>query len=114
MAPNGLLRDSWNHCNIEPGAIQTDFENSMKFVGNAEYNEYLEQVNTNMMASYTNAPKGDAVAKMVFKAANDSSYKLRYQVAFQSKMLLLLRAILPERWFYAMVSSVAEKGIKKK
>jgi NADP-dependent 3-hydroxy acid dehydrogenase YdfG len=97
--------------NVEPGAIQTEFENSMAMASNETYKHYLEVVSKNMMAAYTNAPHGDAVAKVVFKAANDNNFKLRYPVSMQSKMLLFLRFILPENWFYASMRMALEKGL---
>lgn len=97
--------------NVEPGAIRTEFENSMKYVGNETYETYLKTVNKNMMASYESAPTGVAVAKVVFKAANDNSFRLRYTVAFQSKIFLLLRWLFPESWFYAAMRMALEKGL---
>jgi NADP-dependent 3-hydroxy acid dehydrogenase YdfG len=99
--------------NIEPGAIKTDFENAIEFVTNNDYKNYVPKAHQNMLDSYKNAPTGEVVAKKVFKAANDNSFRLRYLVGGQSPLLLFLRRILPNSWFFAIVRSVVEKGIKK-
>jgi len=98
--------------NIEPGAIKTDFENSIEFVSLDSYKEYVPKAHENMLDTYKSAPTGEIVAKEVFKAANDKSSRLRYPVGAQSPMLLFLRRTLPNTWFFAMVRSVVEKGIK--
>jgi NADP-dependent 3-hydroxy acid dehydrogenase YdfG len=99
--------------NIEPGAIKTEFENAIDFVSTADYDNYAQQAHKNMLDSYKKAPTGEVVAKKVWQAANDNSYKLRYVVGGQGPMLLMLRRFLPLSWFTKMVSSIVEKGIKK-
>ena len=99
--------------NIEPGAIKTDFENAIEFVTSDVYKSYVPKVHQNMLDSYKNAPTAEVVAQKVFQAANDSSFRLRYPVGGQSPLLLLLRRILPNSWFFAIVRTVVEKGIKK-
>ena len=98
--------------NVEPGAIKTDFENSIEFVTNDNYKDYVPKVHQNMLDTYKSAPTGEVVAKKVFQAANDTSFRLRYPVGNQSPILLLLRRILPNSWFFAIVRSVTEKGVK--
>jgi hypothetical protein len=45
----------------------------------------------------------ESVAKIIFKAANDSSTKMRYPIAFPANVLLPLRRLVPERLFFWMV-----------
>jgi len=99
--------------NIEPGAIKTDFENAIEFVTNDVYKNYVPIAHQNMLDSYKNAPTAEVVAQKVFQAANDNSFRLRYPVGGQSPVLLFLRRVLPNSWFFSIVRTVVEKGIKK-
>jgi NADP-dependent 3-hydroxy acid dehydrogenase YdfG len=99
--------------NIEPGAIKTEFENAIDFVSTEAYDGYAKPAHTNMLDSYKKAPTGEVVAKKVWQAANDSSYRLRYAVGGQGPVLLFMRWLLPLSWFTKMVGSIVEKGIKK-
>ena len=102
--------------NIEPGAIKTDFlvrsmdlftKESLK-----DYDRYEEIANKNMDESYKSAPDGTVVAKTIFRAANDSSYKLRYPASGQASMFLFLRRLLPLGVFNGILGSALEKGFK--
>jgi short-subunit dehydrogenase len=99
--------------NIEPGAIRTEFENALNFVESAPYKKYTDIVHQNMIDGYKYAPKGDVVANKVFKAANSTSYKLRYPVGGNGPLLLIMRKILPYSWFTGIVRKIVEKGFKK-
>ncbi len=98
--------------NIEPGAIKTDFENAIEFVTTDAYKNYVPKVHHNMLDAYKTAPNAEVVAKKVFQAATDGSYRLRYPVGNQSPILLFLRRLLPNSWFFGIVRSVTEKGVK--
>jgi NADP-dependent 3-hydroxy acid dehydrogenase YdfG len=98
--------------NIEPGAIKTEFENAIDFVSTKEYDKYAIQAHKNMLDTYTTAPTAEVVAKKVWQAANDNSYRLRYAVGGQGPLLLFMRWLLPLSWFTKMVRSQVENGIK--
>ncbi len=98
--------------NIEPGAIKTEFTNALDYVSTEAYDNYTHQAHSNMLDSYKTAPNADVVAKKVWLAANDSSYRLRYPVGGSGPVLLFMRWLLPLSWFLKMVSSQVEKGIK--
>ncbi|MBA4851839.1 SDR family oxidoreductase [Emticicia sp. BO119] len=102
--------------NIEPGAIKTDFLGRSMDIFKKEslkdYDRYEEITTKNMDESYKSAPDGRVVAKTIFKAANDSSFKLRYPASPQSSMFLTLRKLLPLGVFNSIVGSVIEKGFK--
>jgi short-subunit dehydrogenase len=98
--------------NVEPGAIKTEFENALDFVSRPEYDGYTKRVHQNMLDTYKTAPGPEIVAKMVFKAANDSSFRLRYAVGGIAPLLLFLRWILPLSAFNGIVRSQTEKGVK--
>lgn len=98
--------------NIEPGAIKTEFANAIDFVSIKEYDRYAQKAHQNMLDTYKTAPDGTVVAKKVWQAANDNSYRLRYPVGGSGPVLLFLRWLLPLSWFTALVKSQVEKGIK--
>lgn len=101
---------------IEPGAIKTEFyartEPLLKKDGLTAYDAYERVTFANTQAAGANAPSTEIVAKEIFRAANDSSFKLRYPVSLQAKMLLLLRKFLPNGLFNMIVRSQVEKGFK--
>ncbi|MGL4631973.1 MAG: SDR family oxidoreductase [Leadbetterella sp.] len=102
--------------NVEPGAIKTDFyDRSMELFSNpsiTEYDHYEEVTNKNTNAQGATAPGPESVAKVIFKAANDTSNKLRYPASMQASSLLATRWMLPLSWFMGIVRSIVEKGFK--
>lgn len=98
--------------NIEPGPIRTEFENAIEFVSTKEYDGYSQKANQNMLSFYTNAPTAKVVARKVWKAANSSSFRLRYVVGFSGNLFLVIRKLIPFSWFRFLVRSQVEKGIK--
>ncbi len=103
--------------NVEPGAIKTDFyDRSQDLFKNdeiKEYDEYEKVCITNMQKTGAKAPGPLLVAKVVWKAANSNSNRIRYIAGNDAKMLLFFRKIIPLNWFMGMVKSVVEKGYKK-
>jgi NAD(P)-dependent dehydrogenase (short-subunit alcohol dehydrogenase family) len=102
---------------VEPGAIKTDFYNrSMDLFKNpaiTDYDRYEEVVYKNTQQAGKDAPGPEVVAQCVYKAATDGSSKLRYPVGGVGPALLILRRILPVKWFNAIVASQVEKGFKR-
>ncbi len=103
--------------NVEPGAIKTDFyDRSMdlfKKDGLTAYDNYQKVVYANTQKAGEHAPGPEVIAKTVFKAANDRSFRLRYTGGLQSAMLLVMRRWLPLSWFNGLVRSQVEKGFSK-
>lgn len=103
---------------VEPGAIKTDFYTRSQDLFNKEgfdvYDDYEKTSLYNTQKAGEDAPGPEVVAKEIFRAANDNSFKLRYPVGSQAPALLFLRRILPNSWFFAIVRSVVEKGLGKK
>lgn len=97
--------------NIEPGAIKTEFETAIEFVSISAYDRYTKPVHQTMLDTYKTAPGPQVVAKKVWQAASDGSYRLRYPVGGQGPLLLFMRWLLPLSWFMAMVRSQVEKRI---
>ena len=102
--------------NIEPGAIKTDFyERSMDLFrkdGLTDYDEYIRVTYANSQKAGADAPGPEVVARKIFQAANDRSFRLRYPAGGQSPMLLALRRMVPLSWFHGIVRSVVEKGFR--
>lgn len=101
---------------VEPGAIKTDFyDRSMdlfKKAGLTTYDSYTELTMPNMQAAGANGPGPEIVAKTIFLAASDGKKKMRYSVGSNAPLLLLLRRILPNSWFFGMVKLVVERKSK--
>ena len=98
---------------IQPGVTQSEFENSTEFVSIKAYDNYTSQVHKNILVNQKNAPSGEIVARKIWAAANDNSYRLRYAVDRQGKVMLFMRWLLPLSWFNKTLSSFIEKGFKQ-
>jgi len=98
---------------IEPGSIKTDFWGRSQEVlvkrGLDVYEEYVNTVVPNLQKSGAHAPEPDVVASVVYKAANDNSWQIRYQAGAGAAIFMFLRRVLPTRWFNAAVRRVVEK-----
>lgn len=102
---------------IEPGAIRTDFYGrSQEFAekeGLTAYDEYVNRVMPNLQSAGANAPGPEVVAEVVFKAATDSSHRLRYQSGRGAAYILFLRRLLPTRMFNWMVRATVERKVDR-
>lgn len=87
---------------IEPGVVKTDFYGrSMDIMREKKLNMYynfIEPVKKNIDNSDTALHPRD-VAKVIFKATNDSSKRFRYPVEKDTKILILLRKFTPKSVF---------------
>jgi NAD(P)-dependent dehydrogenase (short-subunit alcohol dehydrogenase family) len=94
---------------IEPGAIKTEFYGAGRhFVKPDDVSDYDELVNKCEKVSMESGAKGEdpaVVAKAIFKAASDKSNKMRYPVGSPAPMLLTLRKMIPDSWFFGIVKS---------
>jgi short-subunit dehydrogenase len=102
---------------VEPGAIKTEFssrsQDLLKKEGLPDYDKYEGVTYRNMQDAAEKAPGPEIIAKNIWKAANSTSFKLRYPAGMQTKMLLRMRRSIPNSWFFAIVRSVVEKGLQK-
>ncbi len=98
---------------VEPGAIRTDFYDRsmdlMKKEGLTAYDSYADMAFNNMQDIGKKAPGPDIVARKIYKAATDGSWRMRYPVGSGAPMLLFMRRIIPNSWFFRMVRMVVEK-----
>jgi NAD(P)-dependent dehydrogenase (short-subunit alcohol dehydrogenase family) len=101
---------------VEPGAIKTDFyDRSMDLFKKedlTDYDAYQEVAYRNSQQAGYNAPGPEMVARKIYQAANDSSFRLRYPVGKEAPSLLVLRRLIPLSWFTFMVRMVVEKGFR--
>lgn len=92
---------------IEPGIIQTEFTGrSRHFVrpdNDTAYDGYLAKFEKAAEDALKNAETAEKVAKTVVKAAGDNSSKMRYPVGSPAPMLLLMKRLIPDTWFFKMM-----------
>lgn len=92
---------------VEPGPIRTDFyDRSMDLVtkaGLTAYDAFVATAMPNMQKAGETAPGGEAVAKVIWRAVTDGSKSIRYQA--NSTQILMLRKLLPDRLFMAVVKA---------
>jgi NADP-dependent 3-hydroxy acid dehydrogenase YdfG len=98
--------------NLAPGAVKSEFTKNISFVSNPDYDAYATKVQQNMIASYQQAPIARRVAKVVFKAATDNKFKLRYPATGQASLGFFLRWLLPLNVFNKIIATPLEKDIK--
>ncbi len=96
---------------VEPGPINTDFYGRSLHIAKKEglnvYDKYQRRVLEGNKSAVDFYIPPIAVAKTIFRAANDRSYKLRYQTDLMGGMVLFFRWILPDSVF----SFIMGKGL---
>jgi short-subunit dehydrogenase len=89
---------------VEPGAIKTEFYGRsrafMKPDYTNDYNAFVKQCESVSMDAGDKGASAESVAKVIYKAANDNSTKMRYPIAYPANVLLPLKRLLPERLFF--------------
>jgi len=92
---------------IEPGPIVTEFYGrSRQFIKPADsnlYDSFIQKFNDAAAKVMKDAEGPDVVAKMIYKAATDQSDQMRYAVGKPGPMLLKLRKLLSDKWYFLMV-----------
>jgi short-subunit dehydrogenase len=98
---------------IEPGAIRTDFHGRSQDFAEQEgllaYDEYVNRVMPNLQENGAKAPGPEVVAEVIYKAAIDTSNRIRYQAGSGASLLMFLRRLLPTRFFNWVVRGMVEK-----
>ena len=92
---------------IEPGIIKTDFYNrSMADTGAQKATEYTESYNSVLAKNSANEKAGShprIIGKLIYKAANNKSGKMRFSAGSMAKTVLGLKKILPERLYMWLI-----------
>lgn len=100
---------------VEPGPIKTDFySRSQELFTNdriKDYDAYEKTTLRNTQDAGAQAPGPEVVAKTIFKAANDTGFRMRYASDLQGQSLLMLRRLIPTSWFVRIVRMVVERGL---
>jgi NAD(P)-dependent dehydrogenase (short-subunit alcohol dehydrogenase family) len=98
---------------IEPGPIKTDFYSRSitvaKQPGLTAYDDYAQQIIPQMdRAGETGSPPS-VTAEVIYRAATDGSWKLRYPAGGNAGLLLALRKLLPDAWFTSVMRRSLER-----
>jgi hypothetical protein len=98
---------------IEPGPIKTDFYGRSITVaeraGLTAYDEYTRQIMPQMdRAGETGSPP-TVTAQVIYRAATDRTWKLRYPAGGNAGLLLTLRKLLPDAWFTGLMRRSLER-----
>ncbi len=92
---------------IEPGPIVTDFYGrSRTFIKPTDTNQYdgfIQKFNDAAEKVLKEAEGPEVVAKMIFKSATDNSDQMRYAVGKPGPLLLALRKLLSDKFYFLMV-----------
>jgi NAD(P)-dependent dehydrogenase (short-subunit alcohol dehydrogenase family) len=98
---------------IEPGPIKTDFyTRSVDVSGKVNesfYATFFQRAMKNMQLFVNMGSSPKAVAKIIFKAAQSNSSKLRYPIGGGAQAMLFLRKIMPGRIFNKIVKKIVLK-----
>jgi Short-chain dehydrogenases of various substrate specificities len=97
---------------IEPGVIQTDFydrsldKTDVSPFGEA-YTGLLAGAEKNLgPEAVQKGAKPQAVAQVIYRAATDTSSRLRYAAGADAKLVWFMRRLLPESLFFKLIKAV--------
>lgn len=92
---------------IEPGIIKTDFyDRSMVLSKKDGLNAYepVEQRSLKKMSAFDRfASHPKVIARLIYRAANSRSRRLRYFGGSNARLMLVLRKILPDRLLFMLI-----------
>lgn len=94
---------------IEPGVIKTDFYNRSMVISKKEGLDIYDKMLENSIKKTTSAEKAGShprvIAKLIYRAANDKSSKLRYSAGSNAGLIFFMRRILPDGLFFAIIKA---------
>lgn len=88
---------------VEPGHVKTGFIRSLTWATHSAYEPHLSNWRAQVAQSDDHAPGCEGVARVIFKAATDRSWRLRYPA--QAGPILALHAALPDTLWASMLSA---------
>jgi NAD(P)-dependent dehydrogenase (short-subunit alcohol dehydrogenase family) len=98
---------------IEPGAIKTDFySRSIAIAAQARltaYDDYIQRVLPQMNRAGAEGSPPEFTAKVIYRAATDGTWKLRYPAGGNAGLILAMRKLLPDAWFMGLI----RRGIER-
>jgi NAD(P)-dependent dehydrogenase (short-subunit alcohol dehydrogenase family) len=98
---------------IEPGPIKTDFySRSMSIARKPEltdYDNYLDRTLPQIDKAGDGGSPPEVTANVIYRAATDGSWKLRYPAGGNAGLFLTLRKLLPDALFTAIMRKAIEK-----
>ena len=97
---------------VEPGHVKTGFTRSLTWATHSAYEPYLSHWRAQVERSEKRAPGCAAVAQVIFKAATDQSWRLRYTA--QAGPLLALHAAMPDALWSTLLSAGMNRGTRSR
>jgi NAD(P)-dependent dehydrogenase (short-subunit alcohol dehydrogenase family) len=98
---------------IEPGPIKTDFYSRSisvaKQAGLTAYDDYIQKTLPQMERAGVDGSPPEVTAQVIYRAATDGSWKLRYPAGGNAGLFLGLRKLLPDAWFTALMRRSIER-----
>lgn len=91
---------------VEPGVVKTALYDHLRGIDDSIHKDYVEQFNLSYKLLANNVRKGfspDVSAKTIYQAATDHSWKMRYRSGSDTKLVALLRALLPLSTFMLII-----------
>lgn len=97
---------------VEPGMVKTNLYNSTKNLIMEDYPEDYSASFKNwhkyLMESYNKGYEPEVTAKTIYKAASDNKSKLRYASGIDTKLVFLLRFLLPFSSYSRVIRSLCK------
>ncbi|MEP0917519.1 SDR family oxidoreductase [Leptolyngbya sp. DQ-M1] len=93
---------------VEPGPIKTDFFDRSPDIARSEitaYDEFVDRVLANLKQAENQGEPAEVVAETIYRAATDTSRRLRYGSDRVGRLFLTLRKVLPDRVFSTIIRS---------
>jgi NAD(P)-dependent dehydrogenase (short-subunit alcohol dehydrogenase family) len=88
---------------VEPGHVKTGFMRSLTWITHSAYEPHLSHWRAQVAQADAHAPGCEGVARVIFKAATDQSWRLRFPA--QAGPILALHAALPDALWSAILSA---------
>lgn len=97
---------------VEPGVIRTDFYGRSADTGDLDpaspYGAYAARTMANMTPGEKSGSSAEQIAEVVWCAATDGRWKLRYPAGSDAKQILWLRKLTPDWLYTRIVRSIVE------
>ncbi len=95
---------------VEPGVVKTALYDHLGGVDESIQQDYVEKFSLSYQSLTNNIQRGflpDISAQSIYQAANDRSWKMRYRAGRDTRLVALLRALLPLNVFMRLVEKMS-------